>query len=271
MDVESWFIECYRKYQGHPLKILVSLYKGNYHKFVLAVICFFIKHACVWVLPIITANIINDVTAKNPDTLRNIIFYAILETALIAINIPANYLYTSFKSLATRYAETGLRKALIRKLQQLSIAYHVETQSGRLQSKIMRDVEAVETLSTQMFLSILNIALNIGVALVVTASKSGIVFVFFLLTAPVAAITMVSFRGAMRKRNNEFRKEMEETSARVMEMVELVPVTRAHALEDEEVEKMSTQLFTVAEKGYKLDLCRRCLALWDGRFFRCFR
>lgn len=39
-----------------------------------------------------------------------------------------------------------MRKALIRKLQQLSIAYHVETQSGRLQSKIMRDAEAVETL-----------------------------------------------------------------------------------------------------------------------------
>lgn len=89
-----------------------------------------------------------------------------------------NYLYTSYKSLATRYAETGLRKALIRKLQQLSISYHVETQSGRLQSKIMRDVEAVEGLSTQLFLSILNIALNIGVALVVTISKSRIVFIF---------------------------------------------------------------------------------------------
>ncbi len=39
----------------------------------------------------------------------------------------------------------------------------------------------------------------------------------------------------MKKRNTEFRKEMEETSARVMEMVELIPVTRAHALEEEEV------------------------------------
>lgn len=48
----------------------------------------------------------------------------------------------------------------------------------------MRDVEAVEGLSTQLFLSILNIALNIGVALVVTISKSRIVFIFFLLTTP---------------------------------------------------------------------------------------
>ena len=271
MDTESWFIECYRKNQGHPLRTLVHLYKGNYHKFVMAVICFFAKHACVWVLPIITANIINDVTAHNPDTFRNIIFYSILEAGLILLNIPMNYLYTSYKSLATRYAETGLRKALIRKLQQLSISYHVETQSGRLQSKIMRDVEAVEGLSTQLFLSILNIALNIGVALVVTISKSRIVFVFFLLTTPVAAITMVTFRNIMKKRNTEFRKEMEETSARVMEMVELVPVTRAHALEDEEVSKMSGQLFAVAEKGYKLDLIQALFGSVGWAVFQIFQ
>ena len=30
IDVENWFIECYRKHKGHPLKILIGLYKGNY-------------------------------------------------------------------------------------------------------------------------------------------------------------------------------------------------------------------------------------------------
>lgn len=270
-DTEGWFLESYRRHKGHPIYTLISLYKGNYHKFVMAVICFFIKHACVWVLPILTANIINDVTSHNPNTLRNILFYAIFETGLIILNVPMNYLYTSYKSLATRYAETGLRKALIRKLQQLSISYHVETQSGRLQSKIMRDVEAVENLSTQLFLSILNIALNIAIALVVTVSKSLIVFFFFLVTAPVAAITMVTFRNIMRTRNNEFRKEMEETSARVMEMVELVPVTRAHALEDEEVEKMSGQLFAVAEKGYKLDLVQALFGSVGWAIFQVFQ
>ena len=254
IDVENWFIECYRKHKGHPLKILIGLYKGNYNKFFLAVLFFFIKHAPVWVLPIVTANIINDITSGSPDTVQNIIIQAIIMVALVVLNVPMNYLYTRYKSLATRYAETGLRKALVRKLQQLSISYHKETQSGRLQSKIMRDVEAVETLSTQMFLSILNIALNIGVALFVTVSKSLIVFLFFLLTTPLAAATMVFFRNIMKKRNTEFRKEMEETSARVMEMVELIPVTRAHALEEEEVTKMSGQLFAVAEKGYKLDV-----------------
>lgn len=271
IDVESWFIECYKKHKGHPMQILLGLYKGNYHKFFLAVIFFFIKHAPVWVLPIVTANIINDITSGSPETYQNIIIQAMIMIVLVALNIPMNYMYTRYKSLATRYAETGLRRALVRKLQQLSISYHKETQSGRLQSKIMRDVEAVETLSTQMFLSILNIALNIAIALIVTINKSLVVFIFFLLTTPIAAATMVFFRNVMKKRNNEFRKEMEETSARVMEMVELIPVTRAHALEEEEVQKMSEQLFAVAEKGYRLDVIQSLFGSVGWAIFQIFQ
>lgn len=271
IDVESWFIECYKKHKGHPMQILLGLYKGNYHKFFLAVIFFFIKHAPVWVLPIVTANIINDITSGSPETYQNIIIQAMIMIVLVALNIPMNYMYTRYKSLATRYAETGLRRALVRKLQQLSISYHKETQSGRLQSKIMRDVEAVETLSTQMFLSILNIALNIAIALIVTINKSLVVFIFFLLTTPIAAATMEFFRNVMKKRNNEFRKEMEETSARVMEMVELIPVTRAHALEEEEVQKMSGQLFAVAEKGYRLDVIQSLFGSVGWAIFQIFQ
>lgn len=271
IDVESWFIECYKKHKGHPMQILLGLYKGNYHKFFLAVIFFFIKHAPVWVLPIVTANIINDITSGSPETYQNIIIQAMIMIVLVALNIPMNYMYTRYKSLATRYAETGLRRALVRKLQQLSISYHKETQSGRLQSKIMRDVEAVETLSTQMFLSILNIALNIAIALIVTINKSLVVFIFFLLTTPIAVATMVFFRNVMKKRNNEFRKEMEETSARVMEMVELIPVTRAHALEEEEVQKMSGQLFAVAEKGYRLDVIQSLFGSVGWAIFQIFQ
>lgn len=269
--VEDWFIECYKKNEGHPIKILLALYKGNYSKFFLAIVFFFIKHSPVWVLPIVTANIINEVTAQNADCWRNMIIYGAIMIFLIVLNVPMNYGYTRYKSLATRYCETGLRKALVKKLQQLSITYHTETQSGRLQSKIIRDVEAVETLSTQMFLSILNIALNIGIALVVTISKSMVVFVFFLVTTPIAAITMVSFRSVMKKRNTEFRKEMEETSARVMEMVELIPVTRAHALEDEEGSKMSAQLLTVAEKGYRLDVIQSLFGSVGWAIFQIFQ
>lgn len=270
-NAEERFIQSFQKHQDNPLRILLSIYKGNYGKFFLSVLFFFIKHSPVWMSPIVLANIINYVTLQDEKCLEKIMANVILMIFLILLNVPMNYLYVKYKSLAVRYVETGLRSALVRKLQQLSISYHKNIQSGRLQSKIMRDVEAVETLSTQMFVSILNIALNIAVAMVVTVSKSLIVFLFFVLTVPVAAITMVAFKGVIKRRNQEFRKEMEGTSARVMEMVELIPVTRAHALEEEETEKVSEQLIEVAEKGYRLDIIQALFGSVGWAVFQIFQ
>ncbi|MCM1467040.1 MAG: ABC transporter ATP-binding protein/permease [Alistipes sp.] len=270
-NAEERFIESFKKYPDSPLKVLFSIYRGNYGKFFLSVFFFFIKHSPVWMSPIVLANIINYVTTQDERCVEKITANVILMIFLILLNVPMNYLYVRYKSLAVRYVETGLRGALVKKLQQLSISYYKDVQSGRLQSKIMRDVEAVETLSTQLFVSILNIVLNIAIAMIVTVSKSIIVFVFFVLTVPVAAITMVAFRGVIKQRNQEFRKEMEGTSARVMEMVELIPVTRAHALEEEETEKVSEQLIEVAEKGYRLDMIQALFGSVGWAVFQVFQ
>lgn len=270
-NAEERFIESFKKYPDSPLKVLLSIYRGNYGKFFLSVFFFFIKHSPVWMSPIVLANIINYVTTQDERCVEKITANVILMIFLILLNVPMNYLYVRYKSLAVRYVETGLRGALVKKLQQLSISYYKNVQSGRLQSKIMRDVEAVETLSTQLFVSILNIVLNIAIAMIVTVSKSIIVFVFFVLTVPVAAITMVAFRGVIKQRNQEFRKEMEGTSARVMEMVELIPVTRAHALEEEETEKVSEQLIEVAEKGYRLDMIQALFGSVGWAVFQVFQ
>ena len=252
--IEDRYIDCYRNNKDKPLKIVAGLYKGNYHKFVLSAFFFAIKHSCVWVLPIVTANIINIASGQSNGGVKNILFNLVLVMILIAINYPMNYLFTKCRSLAVRSVEAGLRGALVRKLQQLSISYHTQTESGRLQSKVMRDVEAVETLSEQLFVSMMTIALNMIVALTVTGTKSLIVLLFFVLCTPAAAVTMVAFRKKIRSSNADFRKEMEETSARVMEMVEMIPVTRAHALEKEEIHKMENRLSYVAKSGYRLDI-----------------
>ena len=242
--------DSYRSNADHPVKILLSLYRGKYRSLFLSTFFYTVKHSAVWVLPIVTANIVNYVTEGQQDVWNGIFWNAAVILLLIVLNVPANYLHTRFKSSATRSVEAALRGALVRKIQRLSILCHKNLQSGRLQSKVMRDVEAVETLSSQIFISLLNIVINIAVALAVTVTKSRVVFLFFLLTIPVAALTIVFFKQPMRKRNQDFRKEMETTSARVLEMLEMVPITRAHALEEEETANMSLQLLTVAREGY---------------------
>ena len=56
---DDFFIRTFEKYRGHNLKTLVGIYKGNYGYLTGSAIWFIVKHSPVWILPIITANIIN--------------------------------------------------------------------------------------------------------------------------------------------------------------------------------------------------------------------
>ncbi len=253
-ELEQKFVKYYKKYPENSLKVLLGFYKGQYHKFLISCFFFMIKHSPALFSSLLIANVINGVLAGGEDAKRAIFFSVGIWLGLLTIHLPANYLYMKYRARVTRQTEAALRGALVRKLQELSIPYHTQVQSGRLQSKIIRDVEAIETLSSQLFMNAMNITLNMVIMIGITAVKNRIILVFFVLVAPIASLTMVAFRKKISKENRDFRVEMENTSARVMEMVEMVPVTRAHALEEVERERMEKQLEETAEKGYRLDM-----------------
>ena len=251
---EQDFLDNFKRNSGSSIKTLLGLYKGHYASLFFSVLFFFIKHSPVWILPIVTSNIINIATNPDENVVRDIALNVAFMCVMIIQNVFSNYVHVYLYSKTIRNMECNLRGSLVRKLQQLSISYHNAMQSGRLQSKIMRDVEQIETLSRQIFISVLSIIMNIAVALGIVVSKSLTVFVFFVLTVPVAVIIMVVFKNKIKLHNRQFRKDMEETSVRVMEMVELIPVTRAHALESTETMRMQEQLENVAKSGLKLDI-----------------
>lgn len=248
------YTELFSHNKNHSIKTLLQLYKGHYMNLFWSIVFFVIKHSPVWILPIVSANIINTATNPTEDTPSVILFNVVFMILMILQNVLTNYFHTWMYAKTVRNVEKNLRSALVRKLQQLSISYHKEMQSGRLQSKIMRDVEQVETLSSQIFISMLSIILNVAVALGVVIFKNITVFFFFVATIPIALCIMFFFKGKIKRYNSEFRHEMEETSAHVMEMVEMIPVTRAHALEKEETARMQVQLKNVAVKGLQLDM-----------------
>lgn len=252
--IEQELLHTFKRNQNHSLRTLLGIYKGHYLELFLSIVFFVIKHSPVWILPIVTANIINVATNPGEDAGRRIFWNVVFMVVMIAQNILTNYFHTLFYARAIRNVEKDLRSALVRKLQQLSITYHNEMQSGRLQSKIMRDVEQIETLSAQVFITILSIILNVIVALGVVVTNSLTVFSFFIATIPVAVCIMVLFKGKIKSYNRQFRKDMEETSVHVMEMIEMIPVTRAHALEEKETSKMNSQLYNVAKSGLRLDM-----------------
>ena len=270
-EQDDRFVTYYRKYKDRPLMVLLGLYKGQYHKFLISSFFYLIKHSPALFSPLLLANVINGVLAGGEEAKRAIVINVGIWLALLFIHVPANYMHAKYKSMLTRGTEAGLRAALVHKLSELSILYHVRMQSGKLQSKIIRDVEAIETLSSQLFINVVNITMNAAIVLGITAAKNRIILLFFVLVAPIASVTIISFRKKIRKANQSYRLEMEETSARVMEMVEMVPATRAHALEEVERRRMVRQLEETAEKGYRLDMIQSNFGAVGWMVFQVFQ
>jgi ATP-binding cassette, subfamily B, bacterial len=269
--LEDLILDSFNKHRNHPAKTLVSMYKGNYYRFILSGFFYLIKHSPAWLMPIVIANIVNVVMYQADNPMKIIQDNALLIIFLVILNIPMNYLHIHFSSRAIRKVEAALRSALIRKLQQLSMSFHKEFQSGRLQSKVIRDVEAVQTLSSQLFVGLLNISINITIALFITIVNNRLIFVFFLLTIPVASLTIVFFRTRIKEQNHRFRKEIELTSAKVMDMEEMIPVTRAHALESIEVKRMRELVTNVSEEGYRLDIIQANFGSVSWAIFQIFQ
>lgn len=240
--------------KSHPLKIILGLYKGNGCK-LLRIACFWLaQHSPVWVIPIVTANIINAATNRPNNGEKLIIINLLIATFFLIQNIFSTYSATKIYCKISRKIESNLRGTLIRKLQQLSIMFHKDIQSGKLQSKIMRDVENIEVLMDQALRTIFFIFLDIVIVMSITFSKSMTVFFFFTATIPVAILTIFFFRKPMKEKNQEYRREIELTQGAVAEMIELIPVTRAHGLQDVEIGRMNERLNNVAERGVRLDL-----------------
>jgi ATP-binding cassette, subfamily B, bacterial len=242
------------RFQGeNPFRTLLYLYSGQKGRLTLAVLFFIIKHSPVWLMPLLTANIIDIVTRGGPKTLSSLWFNALILAVLLVQNIPMHYVYMRLLSLAARTMETHLRSAIVHQLQHLSIGYYKNHSAGKLQSKVLRDVESIEQLTHLLYDGGLGAVISITIAVVTTAVRAPLFLLIFAVSVPIAATILRSLRSALAERNASFRQELERMSARVLEMTNLIPITRAHGLEENEIERVDQTLLNVRQAGLELD------------------
>ncbi|WP_055108540.1 ABC transporter ATP-binding protein [Paenibacillus ihumii] len=254
-----------------PIRLLARLYHDHISKVALSAFCYAIKSSPQWVLSIVTANIINIVSYPDRHSIRE--FWINLAVIIVVIlqNIPMHTLHVSYISKAVRHVEAGLRSTLVRKMQQLSLSYHGDMSAGRLQSKVLRDVEAIDFLSRQMMTSLIPAGINLLIVIGLTLYHSWVVALFFVFMAPTAIAFVRFFRSKMSKQNREVRKKIEEMSGKVSETVEMIPVTRAHGLEEVEIRKVDAALQKIRERGYRLDILEAYFGSTNWVVFQLFQ
>ncbi|MFD4232391.1 ABC transporter ATP-binding protein [Streptomyces sp. NPDC058545] len=246
------------RYRGeHPVRTLGYLLRPDRRRIAVAAAVFVVKHSPVWLLPLITANIIDVVVQHRPE--RELWLNAGTLLCVLLLNYPMHLLYVRCLGGSVRRMGTALRDALCRRMQQLSIGYHSRTSAGVLQAKVVRDVESVEQMVQQSADMGLAAVITMIGGLTVIAVRVPSFLPVFLVVVPAAALLVMRLRARLRSHNESFRQEVEQLSARVSEMTSLIPITRAHGLERTALGRVDGSLRQVFTAGLRLDLL-------NGRF-----
>jgi ATP-binding cassette subfamily B protein len=236
-----------------PFRTLLLLYRQDLNKLGLSLFWYIIKHSPEWIKPIVIANIIDIISNPNTRSLSDLWLNGAILAASIVQNIPTHYLHIRYMSLATRKMESHLRSLLTRQLQNLSIGFYKRNSTGALQNKLLRDVEQIQLLTTTLFQFLPSAILTILVAIGVTAVRAPLFLLFFLGTVPAAVILIRFLRNPIRDRNHAFRQQLEGMSARLVEMIKLIPITRAHGAELTEIERIELRLGAVQQSAQQVD------------------
>jgi ATP-binding cassette subfamily B protein len=236
-----------------PWRTLWNLYRPERRNVLLALLAYLFKASPVWILPVVTANIIDILAHRKEGGLQSLWLNALVGGVAILQNIPSAAIYVNLLSRAIRNVEVRLRSALVRRLQILSINYHNRSSTGALQTKLTRDVESIEMLSRQIVDVGFFAAVTILVALGITAWRMPAFVPVFLLFVPLIWTVRHLVVGRLQARNQRLRQELERMNSLVLGMISMITITRAHAVEHEEIARVEDRFGSVRSAARSFD------------------
>jgi ATP-binding cassette subfamily B protein len=204
-------------------------------------------------MPIVTAMMIDLAVGNDPKKIKKLSYYLIFMIILIAQNVPTHTIYARMLSDVMRGISLYLRKELCRQLQRLSILYHHKSSIGKLQSKIIRDIEVVEQTPRILAEQIFTFLCQVTIAIIAIAIRKPIALVFFLITVPVGVVLRQIFTARIKKSAKSYRYAMENMSTSMQDMLNMIPITRAHGLEEYEVKEIDSKISAVFRRGKHFD------------------
>ena len=168
-------------------------------------------------------------------------------------NIPGHTLFVRHLSRIARGTGSELRIRVCRQLQQLSLLYHEGENVGRLQSKVIRDIDTVETAANALAAPVLSSVFGVIVLMATAAWTTPEILWLFLGALPVCYAIERVFKRPMRQSAQEYRQTFEGLGTRLQDMIQMIPVTRAHGLEEHELRAAETRIRSVSEAGLRFD------------------
>jgi ATP-binding cassette subfamily B protein len=237
----------------HPGRTLWGLFADQPGRVGLTVALFIIKQSPGSLMPLAVGMIVDTLTVNADGAFRKILWIACVYFLLLLQNPFTHTAFVRLMSGLLRHMQFNLRSALVERLQQLSIMFYEEKQSSALQIKILRDVDAIDGLCRHLLNTGLSGLLVIIYVTIIALVKQPLLALYFLITVPAGVALLKAFDRRFREQYKAMRVETEQMNARVGEMLQMMPVTRAHGLESVEARDVRGVFHRIRERGMQMD------------------
>ncbi len=254
-----------------PGRTLWNLFSDQRGRVAGAVALYVIKQSPASLLPLAVGMIVDALTKGGDGAFRKILFIAAGYFLLLLQNPLVHTSFVRLMSGALRHMQFNLRSALVERLQQLSITFYEEKQTSALQTKILRDVDAIDGLCRHLMHTGLNGLLVILYVTIIALVKQPLLALYFLVTVPAGVALLKLFDRRFKEQYQAMRVETEQMNARVGEMLQMLPVTRAHGLESVETRDVRSVFERIRERGMQVDTLTEFFASSSWFTFMCFQ
>src|SRR5947207_11171691 len=227
---------------------------------------------------------------RMPDWLASIVSYlgtdkfSILNFAVLAVIVIA--IFGAVSSYVEKYLTTSvgqwvlhdLRRVLYSHIQRLSLSYHDQKRTGDLISRVTTDIDAVQSLISQVMLGMLVNVLTLAGMMIVMLYLNWAFTVIALLVAPALFFVVYHYTHRIKNASRAMRRQEGEVVSVLEEVLSSIRVVKAFAREDYEQQRFERESRESVEKAlearnFKAKLpplveiivaAGTCLVLWYG-------
>lgn len=240
-----------KKEQGD--KFLPKLLRRDWRTVLFSTLIYLLQNAPVWALPLVTSDVIDAVTQRPEGYVTRLFIDAIILFILLLQNVPTTMWRSSVMNKWIRTTTAEVRSGVIRKLQRLSITYHKEIEEGKIQSKLLRDIESVTTYFTHFMNTLIPAIIGVLVSAFIAVWREPIIALFFLAMVPMKVLLTMAFGKPIRKKHRDLRNESEMLSSKLTTTLQMMTLTKAHGLIAEEDRQVDEKIHSVEKAGVQLD------------------
>ena len=247
-------------------RFLKKVIRINLGAVLLSTFVYILQSAPVYIIPLVTSNIIDLVTQSvnaGADVTIPLIINVAVAAASLFLNVPFTKWRWSITSRMIRDTSAGIKCSVVRKLQSLSITYHKDMETGKLQSKFLKDTDSVYQLLNTIFMSIIPNIISAVISISISIYKNGYVSLFFLVVIPVNVILTRAFNKKIRSGYRDLRHKTEDMSSRLTGMLEMLPVTKSHGLETVEIKSVERTIAGAKGSGMRVDRTTASFGAWS--------